>query len=83
LYRKVGTIEAKRILLNNLEVENLGHAKEIVTCNNYIDNTKLTVIKLDRLDDYITSVAPPENGADGGNCVDLSGYVIDINSYIP
>lgn len=63
--------------------KNLGHAKEIVTCNNYIDNTKLTVIKLDRLDDYITSVAPPEKETDGGNCVDLSGYVIDINDYIP
>lgn len=60
--------------------KNLGHAKEIVTCNNYIDNEKLTILKLDRLDKFIDSVVPKE-GLKESN--DLGNIIIDVGEYIP
>lgn len=62
--------------------KNLGHTKEIVTCNNYIDNAKLTVMKLDRLDAFISSVVPKEEDTDSMEN-DLSGIIIDIREYLP
>lgn len=59
--------------------KNLGHAKEIVTCNNYVDNAKLTVLKLERLDTFIASVVP-EQDIEQKN--DFSNVRIDISEYI-
>ena len=58
--------------------ENLGHAKEIVTVDHYIDNTRLSVIKLDRLDEFIDSVKPvPDEDKEK----DLSHLKVDISEY--
>lgn len=60
--------------------ENLGHASEIVTIDNYIDKSKLSVVKLDRLDSFIAAVVPMNNNDKVTN--DFSKVTPDISGYI-
>lgn len=60
--------------------ENLGHASEIVTIDNYIDKSKLSVVKLDRLDSFIAAVVPMDNNDKVTN--DFSKVTPDISEYI-
>ena len=60
--------------------ENLGHASEIVTIDNYIDKSKLSVVKLDRLDSFIAAVVPMDNNDKVTN--DFSKNTPDIGKYI-
>lgn len=60
--------------------ENLGHASEIVTIDDYIDKSKLSVVKLDRLDSFIAAVVPMDNNDKVTN--DFSMNTPDIGKYI-
>ena len=72
------------LLLNGMSpkaiAENLGHASEIVTIDNYIDKSKLSVVKLDRLDSFIAAVVPMDNNDKVTN--DFSKNTPDIGKYI-
>ena len=72
------------LLLNGMSpkaiAENLGHASEIVTIDNYIDKSKLSVVKLDRLDSFIAAVVPMDNNDKVTN--DFSKVTPDISEYI-
>lgn len=60
--------------------ENLGHASKIVTIDDYIDKSKLSVVKLDRLDSFIAAVVPMDNNDKVTN--DFSMNTPDIGKYI-
>ena len=51
-----------------------GHSKEIVTVDIYTDNRKLSVLKLDRLEEFIASVIPKEECQK----MNLSEYRINV-----
>ena len=59
--------------------KNLGHSAEIVTVDNYIDDSKLSVIKLNKLDSYIDSVIPKTICEEEDN--DFSKVTIDVSEY--
>lgn len=56
-----------------------GHSKEIVTVDVYTDNRKLSVMKLDRLEEFIASVIPKEECQK----MNLSEYRINVEDYLP
>lgn len=59
--------------------KNLGHSTEIVTVDNYIDKSKLSVIKLDKLDSFIDSVVPKTNCEEEDK--DFSKVIIDVSEF--
>ena len=59
--------------------KNLGHSTEIVTVDNYIDKSKLSVIKLDKLDSFIDSVVPKTNCEEEDK--DFSRVIIDVSEF--
>lgn len=77
---------ATQLLLHGINpkavAKNLGHAKEIVTVDNYADNARLSVIKLERLDSFIISVVPKEETV-AYAVRDLSDMQLNIAEYLP
>lgn len=75
---------ATQLLLQGLSpkaiARNLGHSKEIVTVDKYIDNTKVTTKVLDRLDAYIKSVMP-KKARNTETPIDLTDIKLNISSY--
>lgn len=59
--------------------KNLGHSTVIVTVDNYIDKSKLSVIKLDKLDSFIDSVVPKTNCEEEDK--DFSMVIIDVSEF--
>lgn len=74
-----------QLLLNDASLKavatNMGHEHEIVTVDSYTDKRKLSIVKLDRLDDFIEKVRPDNvTGTDNSY---LSEIRIDVDEYVP
>ena len=60
--------------------KNLGHSKKIVRVDHYIDESRVSAIKLDALDTYIAKAVPEE--AESCKVNDCSNVNIDISEFI-
>ena len=59
----------------------MSHSSEVLTVDYYGDNRKMTVMKLDRLEDYIEEVRPAPGKAEGKEN-DYSDIKIDVTRYL-
>lgn len=61
--------------------KNMGHSEEIVTIDHYIDQARVSAVKLDALDSFILEVVPKIEEQNIVN--DCSDIEIDISEFIP
>ena len=61
--------------------KNMGHSEEIVTIDHYIDQARVSVVKLDALDSFILEVVPKIEEQNIVN--DCSDIKIDISEFVP
>ena len=61
--------------------KNMGHSEEIVTIDHYIDQARVSAVKLDALDSFILEVVPKIEEQNIVN--DCSDIKIDISEFVP